>query len=136
MHGRNRRDVKANTVRWDDNMYALYGVSRSSDVEPYSLWQRHIHPEDRERAEACGSRSSGGRQAFDPQFRIVRPDRDARTTRTTSALVRSLQGGAVRPAIGELDNRWWRLQQPLSRDAEHAVRLRRYTAVTDWTRHR
>lgn len=85
-------DVKANTVRWDDNMYALYGVSRSSDVEPYSLWQRHIHPEDRERAEAAVAEALAGGRPFDPQFRIVRPDGSVRTLQSASVLVRSPQG--------------------------------------------
>ncbi|HEX5328717.1 response regulator [Sulfuricurvum sp.] len=64
-------DFASNTLEWNTQMYAIYGIERSSTSNPYSLWLEALHPEDRVRAEAEVQRAVAFEGKFDTVFRII-----------------------------------------------------------------
>lgn len=85
-------DLEAESLTWDDQMYALYACPRSGPKEPYSTWARRLHPEDRERSERELHAAIASEQRFDTSFRIVRPDGDVRHIKATAEVHRDANG--------------------------------------------
>ncbi|WP_313952242.1 CHASE domain-containing protein [Accumulibacter sp.] len=63
-------DITANTLVWDDRMYALYGVRREDFSGAYAVWEDAIHPDDRDLAVAALQAAVRGETPFDIEFRI------------------------------------------------------------------
>jgi signal transduction histidine kinase len=87
-------DIDANTLRWDPQMFHLYGCSRSGEL-PYALWADSLHPEDRGRCERELSDAIAGLHPFDTEFRIVHPDGAIRHIKSLAHVNRNAQGRAV-----------------------------------------
>jgi PAS domain S-box-containing protein len=90
-----RFDIAANTVKWDDRMYWLYGHVPSAEVQPYSLWATSLHPDDRAEAEQALVDALNGTREFDTEFRIVRPDGGVRHLKAAGRIIRDIDGRAV-----------------------------------------
>ncbi|MBV8660509.1 MAG: PAS domain-containing protein [Burkholderiales bacterium] len=67
-------DIRENVLVWDDSMYQLYGIERDTFNGAYEAWQRALHPDDREQAEAQVAQALHGDGNFTAEFRIIRPD--------------------------------------------------------------
>ncbi|MGD0722126.1 MAG: PAS domain S-box protein [Roseiarcus sp.] len=89
-------DVEARTLRWDDQMFRLYGLGRTGGEQPFALWARHLHPDDRARAEQEIADAIGGRRNFESEYRIVRPDGRVRRLHCAASLARDAAGRAER----------------------------------------
>ncbi len=89
-------DVAEATLRWDAWMYRLYDEAASSTSEPYELWTRHLHPEDRAEVEQCVSDALEGRTEYDTEFRIVWRDGTVRYIRAAGKVTRDATGKALR----------------------------------------
>ncbi len=71
-------DLSSNELRWDDQMYRVYGCVPMAGVEPYSLWATSLHAEDRERSEREINEALRDGAHFDSEFRIVQPGGEIR----------------------------------------------------------
>ncbi len=60
-------------LRWDENMYKLYGVDEKDFSGAYDAWQNCVHPDDLERAEKELNEAIEGKAPFDTVFRIIQP---------------------------------------------------------------
>ncbi|AOF86697.1 sensory box protein [Hydrogenophaga sp. RAC07] len=89
-------DLQAGTLVWDDQMYALYGRSRTGDAEPYVLWSSSLHPDDRAASEQASQDAISGLKPFDTQFRILLPDGSVRHLKAAGHVVRDEAGKALR----------------------------------------
>ncbi len=89
-------DLQTGTLLWDDQMFALYGRSRTGDAEPYALWSSSLHPEDRAASEQATQDAISGQKPFDIQFRILLPDRSVRHLKAAAHVVRDSKGTALR----------------------------------------
>ncbi len=89
-------DLKAGTLVWDDQMYALYGRRRTGDTEPYALWSSSLHPDDRAVSEEATQDALSGHKPFDTQFRVLRPDGSVRHLKADAHVVRDSTGAALR----------------------------------------
>ena len=67
-------DIVQNKLTWDAQMYALYGLPKESQDEPYSTWVNALHPDDRQSAEEALQLARQGKQDFHVQFRVIWPD--------------------------------------------------------------
>jgi PAS domain-containing protein len=67
-------DLATNTVAWDATMCRLYGRPPQSTTLPFSAWQLHVHPLDRDAAEAAVRECRNGLRPLDTSFRIVWQD--------------------------------------------------------------
>ncbi len=88
-------DIAANTLKWDERMYQLYGVSPMHGEQTYDLWAKSLHADDKERCEAELKLAIDGAQAFDTEFRIVQPNGGIRHIRATARITRDGAGTAL-----------------------------------------
>jgi PAS domain S-box-containing protein len=66
-------DIAANELVWDDQMFALYGITRDQFGGAYSAWTAGLHPDDRERGDQEIQAAISGEKDFDTEFRVVWP---------------------------------------------------------------
>jgi PAS domain S-box-containing protein len=88
-------NIEAATLRWDSQMFRLYGRSILEGDQPYSLWAESLHPDDRERCEREVSDAIAGVRPFDMDFRIVQPDGKIRHLQSLARVKRNSDGRAV-----------------------------------------
>jgi PAS domain S-box-containing protein len=122
-------DIGTGDLVWDDEVFAVYGIDRRMATPSFDLWQSTLHPADRDRAlgELLAPLESG--EAFDCQFRIVRPSGEIRHIRAAGALSRDAAGAPCR-MVGSI----WDItmvadltQQLLDEQARQSELLARWT---------
>lgn len=76
----------------------IWGRKPEEFYERHELWLESIHPEDRQGAAEAFSRwlGSGGRESFDVEYRIIRPDGTVRWIHDRGSLIRNEEGRAYR----------------------------------------
>ncbi len=89
-------DPQAGTLNWDAQMYALYGLPAGTGTDGYALWARHLHPDDRSRAEREVQESANGGSDFRSEFRVVWNDGSVHHLRGSGRVTRDAQGQALR----------------------------------------
>ncbi len=67
-------DIVRDAIVWDDRMYELYGLTKTSASKIYSFWIEAIHPDDRADTEALVARVLSGQADFDTEYRVIHPD--------------------------------------------------------------
>lgn len=92
-------DIDQNLLVWDDQMYALYGISRDTFGGDYESWRAGLHPEDIERGDREVQMALRGEKEFDTEFRVVWPDGSVHHIRAQALVVRAV-GGAPQHMIG------------------------------------
>ncbi len=88
-------DLVKNALQWDERMYALYGIARHSQLEPYNVWSDSVHPEDRAASEKSLQEAIEGKRDFDVEFRIIWPDQSIRHIHGTARVERDTAGKPV-----------------------------------------
>ncbi|SIN90773.1 PAS domain S-box protein [Salinivibrio sp. ES.052] len=66
-------DVKTGELKWDDNMYRLYGIEPGSTVN-FEVWQACLHPDDRQSANKEVEMALNDSNVFNAEFRVIHPD--------------------------------------------------------------
>ncbi len=90
-------DLVADQAIWDDQMFALFGLSREKAAAGIDRWFRQMHAEDLPLCEALIAELHAGRDAFDIEFRIFRAnDQAMRFVRSMGVVKRDDSGRAVR----------------------------------------
>jgi PAS domain S-box-containing protein len=108
-------DVEHDRLQWDDRMYALYGLTKQSDLEPYNVWSDCVHPEDRAASEKALQEALEGKREFDTEFRIVWADQSIHYIRGTARVERDKGGLPLRMVGVNFD---------ITNQKEHASALR------------
>jgi PAS domain S-box-containing protein len=80
-------DMHRGELTWDEQMYALYGVSPDEFSGLYQFWKECIHPDDREEAERLLQAALDGQDDFEAEFRIVRHNGHVRYIKAMASLV-------------------------------------------------
>ncbi|MEA3179355.1 MAG: hypothetical protein QOI59_2878 [Gammaproteobacteria bacterium] len=88
--------IEPESLQWDKRMFALYGLTPVAGVQPFSLWTRCLHPEDRERCEREVRDALFEGPEYDTEFRIVRPDGEMRYLRASGRISRDAEGRITR----------------------------------------
>ena len=89
-------NVPEGRLEWDDWMFRIYGLDRSSFTGAYEAWQACLHPEDRERATGEVAEALRSATDFDTEFRIVRPDGTVRYIKANATVSCDAQGVPLR----------------------------------------
>ncbi|OOC49213.1 PAS domain S-box protein [Thioalkalivibrio versutus] len=71
-------DFVRNEVRWSDEVFRIFGMSRGEWGGTHEAFMHAVHPGDRERVQAEVDASLGGDGALDIVHRVLRPDGDER----------------------------------------------------------
>ena len=86
-------DIVQNTLFWDERMYELYGVTKSSDSRlVYDIWVNGLHPDDRNCNDTLIRQAVLGQAEFDTEFRVVHPDGSIHFIKAYGVVARSAQG--------------------------------------------
>ncbi|MBK8971000.1 MAG: PAS domain-containing protein [Hahellaceae bacterium] len=89
-------DVIHRDLEWDDWMYRLYGMDRTTFSHTYAGWLVRIHPHDVEPVQQAFEDALLGVRDFDTEFRIILPDGQVRHLKAAAIVSRNQQGAAVR----------------------------------------
>ncbi|WP_296510594.1 EAL domain-containing protein [Rhodoferax sp.] len=81
---------------WSEEMYQLYGLPPTDATGAYELWAKHLHPDDKPRAEAAMQDAIDGLSDFQPEFRVVWSDGSVHFIRSAAKVERDASGQAVR----------------------------------------
>ena len=89
-------DVANNLLTWDDQMFALYGITRDQFGGAYEAWQAGLHPEDAAQGDAEIEMALRGEKEFDTEFRVLWPNGTVRSIRALAKVMRDAAGQPVR----------------------------------------
>ncbi|OOE79423.1 hybrid sensor histidine kinase/response regulator [Salinivibrio sp. ML198] len=65
-------DVTTGELKWDANMYRLYGIAPEAPVN-YEVWQTCLHPDDRQHAIKEVETALNDSNVFNAEFRVIHP---------------------------------------------------------------
>lgn len=71
-------NIKDNDLGWNHQMYDMYGFNPSESEDLYQMWTDSIHQEDKAKVSDALEKSLQGESNFDVDFKITRPDGEAR----------------------------------------------------------
>ena len=83
-------------LTWSPEMYPLYGLPPSDATGAYALWTNHLHPDDKEKAEAAVQAAIAGVSDFQPEFRVIWNDGSVHFIQSKAMVERDGAGQAVR----------------------------------------
>ncbi len=89
-------NIPRNELIWDDAMFLIYGAPRGQFGGCYETWQNGLHPDDARRSETEIQAALRGEQAFDTEFRVIRPDGEIRHVKAVAQVFRDEQGNPIR----------------------------------------
>lgn len=88
-------DVVRAKLEWDKGQYRIYGVDPTSFEPSYQRVLDMIHPDDRDRSPLVAALQTEGPR-YQAEFRIIRPDAEVRWCFGAAAIIRDVDGKAVR----------------------------------------
>ena len=89
-------DVVNNVLLWDNQMFAIYGITEEEFSSAYDAWLKGLHPEDKIRGDEEIQMAIRGEKEFDTEFRVVWPDGSIHYVRALAAVERDSSGQALR----------------------------------------
>ncbi|MDP1558132.1 MAG: PAS domain-containing protein [Nitrosomonas sp.] len=89
-------DIVQDTLICDDQMFALYGITRDQFSDAYNAWREGVHPEDLEKANQEIQMALRGEKDFDTEFRIRWTDGTIRNIRALASVTRDASGQPLR----------------------------------------
>lgn len=92
-----------NELRWSEELYRIFGVSRQIFDPTYDSVLNAVHPEDRERVSATVEESLKTGNDFEIEHRVVRPDGTVRTVIARATVFLDLDGEPLRMVGAALD---------------------------------
>lgn len=110
-------NLQTGELIWDDLMYRLYGLEPNSERNAYDLWARHLHPEDKESAEAAFQHALTSGNDFFNEFRVLWPDGSVHHLRGFGRLRKDESGAIVRIVGTNIDVTETYLQSQALKDA-------------------
>jgi PAS domain S-box-containing protein len=85
-------EIATGKLIWDEQMFRLYGITRTQFSGTYDAWVTGVHPEDRQRADDEVQRAVRGEKEFDTEFRVLWPDGTIRQLQAQSRVQRNAAG--------------------------------------------
>jgi PAS domain S-box-containing protein/putative nucleotidyltransferase with HDIG domain len=89
-------DVQANSLVWDERMYALYGIRAEDFSGAYDAWQAGLHPDDRAPGDAAIQAALRGEKDFDIEFRVRWPNGEVHHIEAHALVQRAADGTPTR----------------------------------------
>ena len=89
-------DIINNILVWDDQMFALYGISKKNFIGVYEAWLNGVHPDDKVHIEKEIQLAIRGEKELDTEFRITWPDGSIHYIRAIAVVQRNAASQAMR----------------------------------------
>ncbi len=80
---------------WEPMLYELLGISPDQPASPERFFAQ-VHPDDRDDLQAIWNQAIEGKQEYEAEFRIVRPNGEVRWLAGVGAVIRDQQGAVLR----------------------------------------
>ena len=128
-------DLGAGEQVWDEGQFRIFGVDPDSFAPTDEAVLALIHPEDRERLRRLAAESAGTGQAYDAEFRILRPDGQQRWCVLGAAPTMDASGRATRVSGVTLDITERKTTETALRESEKRLRIAQETSgigIWDW----
>ena len=81
---------------WDDEMYALYGISKETFSGAYEAWEHGLHPDDLEKSRQHINDAINGLREFNPIFRVLWKDGSVHHIKANAVVLHDAKGTPVR----------------------------------------
>jgi len=120
-------DVKSKRILLDAQIAGIYGIGKAARATTYEAWLGFLHPEDTARCEAIIYGVLETCQAFDTEYRIIRPDGAVRYLKCYGKVVCNAEGEPMRMIGVNLDITEKKLADIALRQSE--ARLKRAQAL-------
>ena len=88
-------DIVNNILVWDDQMFALYGITKDDFSGAYDAWQAGLHPDDKVQGDKEIQMAIRGEKEFDTEFRVKWPDGTIRNIRALAVVQHDSSGKPV-----------------------------------------
>lgn len=116
-------EAENNATYWSETMWAIFGYSRPLDSAE-KLWEKHLHPDDAERAVKVLSNTLGSAEdRYHDEFRIVGLDGNVRWIESVAQVSRDEKGGVIRLSGVNVDITDRRRAEQALRESEERLRL-------------
>ena len=89
-------DVVNNTLTWDDQMLALYGITGEQFGGAYEAWKAGVHPDDRMQSDVEVQMALQGEKDLNTEFRVLWPDGSIRNIRALALVQRDASAKPLR----------------------------------------
>ena len=89
-------DIVLDKLIWDEQMFALYGISQDDFPGKYKTWRASIHPEDLQQVEKRIQMALRGKKDFNIEFRVCRPDGTIRCIHAIATILYDVSGQPMR----------------------------------------
>jgi len=89
-------DAATRDFVWSPQLFALFGLSAETDEATISSWEKVVHPDDRESANAAHAAALADHTMLDTEYRIVKPDGEVRWVNTLGHATYDEQGRPIR----------------------------------------
>jgi len=96
-------NLEKNTLTWDDRMYELFGVEKSTTKNTWKLWHEGIHSEDVEKTISNLNLALSGKFEYNAVFRVVWPDQSVHFIESNAIVSRGIDGKPIRMIGGNID---------------------------------
>ncbi len=89
-------DIVNNILEWDDQMFSLYGITKSQFGGAYEAWLAGVHPDSKAQGEAEIQMALNSEKEFDTEFKVLWPDGSVHDIRALAIVLRSSTGKPLR----------------------------------------
>jgi len=89
-------DLKNKILTWDDQMFALYGISRGNILNAYDICQASIYEQDKESRNRAIQMAIRGEKELNTEFRIIWPDKSIHYIRAMATVKTDSENAPIR----------------------------------------
>jgi len=89
-------DIVSNTLTWDEQMFALYGIKKDEFSSAYDSWMNGVYEADKQRGDEEIQLAIKGEKDFNTEFRVQWSDGTIRHIRALATVLRDDEGNALR----------------------------------------
>lgn len=82
-----RLDAESRLMEWNDQLLAMYGISREQFEQNRAAWRTQLHPEDRDYTIGKLDKILSGELVYDIAFRLIRPNGEVRHMNASGSAV-------------------------------------------------
>jgi PAS domain S-box-containing protein len=97
-------DLETNGGKWSDEVFSIYGYEPKSFPPAHEMFEKRVHPDDREIVRAAERRAIEGDQSYEVEFRAIMPDGEIKHVSDSGVITRRDSSGKALYMTGIVQN--------------------------------